>query len=123
MFYFFLNSGRFSGGQPRGVLPSLIAFLLTLIFMAMIYLVFMYRTLVAYKLVERPIFRKAFLSLAIMAICFILIFVCFLIDRILILLLDIPGFTLFYYLAWAFTILGILCAYLGYIRPEAGELK
>lgn len=109
--------------SSTAVLLDAIAFLLTLIFMAMIYLVFMYRMLEAYKHVERPIFRKAFLSLAIMAISFILIFVCFLIDRILILLLDIPGFTLFYYLAWAFTIIGILCAYLGYIRPEAGELK
>jgi len=105
------------------ILLDAIAFLLTLIFMAMVYLVFMYRTLENYRLVEQPIYKKAFLSLAIMAICFILILVCFLIDRILILLLDIPGFTIFYYLAWAFTILGMLCAYLGYIRPEAGELK
>jgi hypothetical protein len=105
------------------VLLDAIAFLLTLIFMAMIYLVFMYRMLEAHKHVDQPIFRKAFLSLAIMAVCFIMIFVCFLIDRVLILLLEISGFTIFYYLAWAFTILGILCAYLGYIRPEAGELK
>ncbi len=89
----------------------------------MIYLVFMYRMLEAFKHVERPIFRKAFFSLAIMAVCLIMIFVCFLIDRILILIMEIPGFTFFYYLTWAFTIIGILCAYLGYIRPEAGELK
>jgi hypothetical protein len=34
------------------------------------------------------------------------------------LLLSIPGFTPFYYSAWAFAIGGILGAYFGYIRPK-----
>jgi hypothetical protein len=101
------------------VLLDAIAFLLTLIFMSMIYIAFMYRSIEAYRGVKEPIYRKAFLSLTLMAICYMLIFLNFLIDRIFILVLNIPGFTIFYYLAWAFAIIGIICAYLGYIRPEA----
>ncbi|TFG06154.1 MAG: hypothetical protein EU539_08370 [Promethearchaeota archaeon] len=105
------------------VLLDAIAFLLTLIFMSMIYFAFLYRSIEAYRGVKEPIYKKAFLSLAIMAISFILIFLNFLIDRIFILVLEIPGFTIFYYLAWAFTIVGIVSAYFGYIRPEAGKTQ
>jgi phage-related holin len=105
------------------VLFDAIAFLLTLIFMSMIYIAFLYRSIEAYKGVKEPIYKRAFLSLAAMALCFMLILLNFLIDRILILVLNIPGFTIFYYLAWIFAIIGIICAYLGYIKPEAGQLK
>jgi lipopolysaccharide export LptBFGC system permease protein LptF len=91
--------------------------------MSMIYIAFLYRSIKAYKGVKESIYKKAFLSLAAMALCYMLIFLNFLIDRIFILVLNIPGFTLFYYLAWAFAIIGIVCAYLGYIKPEAGQLK
>lgn len=98
-----------------------IAFLLTLLFMSMIYCAFMYRSIEAYKGVQEPLYKRAFLSLTLMAICYMLILLNFLIDRILILILNIPGFTIFYYLAWAFAIIGIICAYFGYIRPEANR--
>jgi len=103
------------------VLLDATAFLLTLIFMSMIYLAFMYRSIEAYRGVKEPVYRKAFLSLSLMAICYMLIFLNFLIDRIFILIFEIPGFTIFYYLAWAFAIIGIVCAYLGYIKPEASR--
>jgi hypothetical protein len=103
------------------VLLDAIAFLLTLIFMSMIYIAFMYRSIEAYRGVKEPVYRKAFLSLSLMAICYMLIFLNFLIDRIFILIFEIPGFTIFYYLAWAFAIIGIVCAYLGYIKPEASR--
>ena len=105
------------------VLLDAIAFLLTLIFMSMIYIAFMYRSIEAYRGVKEPIYRKAFLSLTLMAICYMLIFLNFLIDRIFILVFNIPGFTIFYYLAWAFAIFGIVCAYLGYIKPQAGQIE
>lgn len=60
------------------------------------------------------------ISLAIMSISFMLIFLNFAIDRILI-LLNTPGFTLFYYLAWISAIIGIFGAYYGYIRPKSSE--
>ena len=75
----------------------------------------------AYRAVREPIYRRAFPSLTIMAISFMLIFLNLLIDRIFILVFEIPGFTIFYYLAWAFTIVGIVSAYFGYIRPEISK--
>ncbi len=105
------------------VLLDAIAFLLTLIFMSMIYIAFMYRSIEAYKGVEESIYRQAFLSLTLMALSYMLIFLNFLIDRIFILVFEIPGFTIFYFLAWAFAILGIVCAYLGYIKPQAGQIE
>ena len=98
------------------VLLDAIAFFLTLIFMSMIYISFMYRSIEAHRGVKEPIYKKAFLSLT-------LIFLNFLIDRIFILVFEIPGFTIFYYLAWAFAIFGIVCAYLGYIKPQAGQME
>jgi hypothetical protein len=103
------------------VLLDTIAFLLTSIFMGMIYFPFFYRSFEAYKTVKEEQYKKAFLSLGIMSICYILIFVNFFLDRLLILLLDIPGFTPFYFLAWALAIVATTGAYYGYIRPKAEE--
>ena len=50
----------------------------------------------------------------------ILIFLNFAIDRVLI-FLGSPGFTVFYFLAWIFAIVGIFGAYTGYIRPKSSE--
>ena len=105
------------------VLFDAIAFLLTLIFMSMIYIAFMYRSIEAHRGVKEPIYKKAFFSLTLMALSYMLIFLNFLIDRIFILVFEIPGFTIFYYLAWAFAIFGIVCAYLGYIKPQAGQME
>ncbi len=103
------------------VLLDTIAFLLTSIFMGMVYFPFFYRSFEAYKTVKEKQYKKAFLSLGIMSICYILIFVNFFLDRLLILLLEIPGFTPFYYLAWIVAIVAIAGAYFGYIRPKAEE--
>ncbi|MBD3339012.1 MAG: hypothetical protein GF353_07880 [Candidatus Lokiarchaeota archaeon] len=109
--------------EPRhgllSVLLDAIAFLLTFIFMSIIYFPFMYRSISAYRGVEEKAYKSAFLSLTIMSLCFMLIFLSFLLDRLMILAFDIPGFTPFYYLAWLFSILGIMGAYFGYIRPES----
>jgi hypothetical protein len=89
--------------------------------MGIIYFPFSYRAYDAYRSVENPQYRTAFLSLGIMSICYILVFFSFFIDRLLILILDIVGFTPFYYSAWAFAIVAVFGAYFGYIKPKAGE--
>jgi hypothetical protein len=100
------------------VLLDAIAFLLIFIFMSAIYIPFMIRSIKSYRAVEKNSIKRAFLSLALMSLSFMLIFLNFFVDRILI-LGGSPGFTLFYFLAWIFAILGITFAYLGYIRrPE-----
>jgi hypothetical protein len=55
-----------------------------------------------------------------MAFCFMMIFGFFLIDRIL-QLFGYSRWTIFYYLAWASELIGVLGAYLGYVRPKASE--
>ncbi len=84
----------------------------------MVYAPFLKRALQAYR--GLPEFSQAFLSLAIMSISFMLIFLNFAIDRVLI-FLGSPGFTVFYFLAWSFVIVGIFGAYFGYIRPKSSE--
>ncbi|TFF87279.1 MAG: hypothetical protein EU550_03545 [Promethearchaeota archaeon] len=97
------------------VLLDAIAFLLVFIFMSIIYIPFMIRSIKTYNSVEDRSIKRAFLSLALMSLSFMLIFLNFFIDRIFILTGSL-GFTLFYFLAWIFAIIGMTCAYLGYIR-------
>ncbi len=106
--------------QRGNTMLDVLAFLFVFIFMFMIYVPFMARSLNSYKTVNDSIFKKAFLSLAIMSISFILVFFCFFIDRVLI-LFGSPGFTAFYFLAWSFVIVSLVFTYLGYIRPKAKQ--
>ncbi|MFX1566749.1 MAG: hypothetical protein ACFFCV_00120 [Promethearchaeota archaeon] len=101
-------------------LLDILAFLIVFIYMVMVYGPFLRRSIESYKAVEGKAYRQAFLSLAIMSISFMLIFLNFAIDRLLI-FLGSPGFTVFYFLAWIFALIGIFGAYYGYIRPKATE--
>lgn len=106
--------------ERGNTLLDAINFLNILIFMAAIYISFIIRLMEAYKTVSDPTFKRAFLSLAIMSLSFILTFIFVLIDRITI-IMGSQGFTIFYFLAWSFVIVGFLGAYLGYIRPKSRE--
>ena len=103
------------------MLLDLLTFSIIALFMGVINFAFMLRCLEAYRNVEDPTFRRAFLSLSIMALCYMLIFVFQIIDRILMMTLNIIGYTIFYYLGWIIAIVTIICAYLGYIRPKSKE--
>lgn len=102
--------------ERGNVLLDAIAFLLVLIYMSIIYIPFLLKSFKISKITDNRSYRTAFISLGVMALSFILIFVNFLIDRILI-LFGGEGFSIFYFLAWSFAVIGILGAYLGYIRP------
>ena len=106
--------------ERGNTLLDAINFLNILVFMAVIYISFLMRLIGAYRSVNDPIFKRAFLSLAIMSFSFIMTLVCLLIDRITI-ILGSQGFTAFYFMAWIFVIIGFLGAYLGYIRPKSRE--
>ena len=99
---------------------DIIAFLIVFIYMVLVYTPFLRRAIESYRGVQEKIYRQAFLSLAIMSVCFMLIFLNFAIDRVLI-FLGSPGFTVFYFLAWIFALAGIFGAYYGYIRPKTSE--
>ena len=103
------------------ILLDVLAFLLVALLTLIIYMPFIIRCIQSYRSVEDASFKKAFLSLAIMALCIILVFVMLLIDRVLI-FLGSPGFTVFYFLAWSLVVIFVLCTYLGYIRPKSKEL-
>ena len=106
----------------RGVLIlDLIAFMLVAFYAAFIYIPFFNHSVKNYKSVDDPIYKKGFLSLAIMALSLSLILVCMVIDRILIIVLDIYGYTPFYFIGWTLTLVAILGAYFGYIRPKSKE--
>ncbi len=106
--------------EDGNTLLDIIAFLIVFIYMVMVYAPFLRRAIESYRGVDVKIYKQAFLSLAIMSFSFILIFLNFAIDRVLI-FLGSPGFTVFYFLAWIFAIVGIFGAYYGYIRPKSIE--
>ncbi|MHA1489941.1 MAG: hypothetical protein ACTSRI_09815 [Promethearchaeota archaeon] len=106
--------------ERGNTLLDVFAFLFLLIFMSMIYIPFMLRSIETYKSVDETFYKKAFFSLAIMSLCFMLVLFGFLIDRVFI-LLGSPGFTIFYFLAWSFVIVAMLGAYLGYVNPKSKE--
>lgn len=106
--------------ERGNTLLDAINFLNILVFMAVIYISFIIRLIGAYRSVNDPTFKRAFLSLAIMSLSFIMTFVFILIDRITI-IMGSQGFTAFYFMAWIFVIVGFLGSYLGYIRPKSTE--
>jgi hypothetical protein len=99
-----------------------IAFLLVFIYMLIVYISFMRRALIVRSQISDPKAKSAFASLAIMAFCFILIFLFFLIDQVLVVVID-SSFSIFYFLAWSWSILAILSAYFGYISPRGSKAK
>ncbi|MFX1311920.1 MAG: hypothetical protein ACFFHD_04785 [Promethearchaeota archaeon] len=106
--------------ENDNTLLDIIAFLIVFLYMVMVYAPFLRRAIEAYQAVEEITYKQAFLSLAVMSISFMLIFLNFAIDRLL-MFFGSPGFTPFYFLAWICAIIGILGAYYGYIRPKSSE--
>jgi hypothetical protein len=93
------------------------AFLFVFLYMAMIYVPFLIRAYQSYREAVEKQYKNGFLSLSLMSVFFIMVPLNFFIDRLTI-LFGGPGFSVFYFLAWIFVILGIMGAYFGYIRPR-----
>lgn len=104
--------------DPDNDLYDLITFLLVTLEMLLVFIPFTLNSLQIRKKLSEPIYRRSALSLAGMALLFILTLVNFFFDRLLMVLeIDPDGYTFFYFAAWISTVLGILSAYLGYILP------
>ncbi|HEY0090165.1 MAG TPA: hypothetical protein VGB37_15060 [Candidatus Lokiarchaeia archaeon] len=103
--------------ERGNTLLDAINFLFIFLLISMVYLPFMKKSLLSYRSSEDVFIKRKLLSLALMAFNFTCVFLCFLIDRIWV-LLGAFHFTIFYFLAWLFTIGGIVCAYFGYIKPK-----
>jgi len=103
--------------QKGNVLFDVLIFFFVLILMNMVYIPFLLNAIKAYKSTDHPGFRKSFLSLSIMSVSYILVLFCLLVDRIYI-FFGHYGFTIFYFLAWIFVIIGIFSTYFGYLRLD-----
>jgi len=103
--------------QKGNVLFDVLTFFFVFIFITMVYTPFLLKAIKSFKSTDHPGFRKAFLALSIMSLSYISVLLCLLIDRIFILFGHF-GFTIFYFLSWAFVIIGILSTYYGYLRLD-----
>jgi hypothetical protein len=99
-------------------IDRIIVFALVMVFMLIVYGPMMTRSLQVGKTPQGAPFNKAFQSIAIMALFFILVFVFFLVDQLIGVITSI-GYTPFYFAAWGSAIVGFISAYFGYIRPPA----
>ncbi len=101
---------------------DLITFALVFLLMLLVYVPFIMASLKIRKNLHESVYRNASLSLAIMAMCFILTFLWFLLDRIMIVAFDSTGYTIFYFFGFSSTIIGAFFTYLGYIRPGQKQI-
>ncbi len=103
--------------QKGNLLLDVLSFFFVFILMFIVYLPFMIRSFRSYKDTRSNIYKKAFLSLGVMSLSYILALFCFLIERIYVFYGHF-GFTLFYYLGFIFVLIGISGIYFGYIYPN-----
>ncbi len=99
-------------------LYDVFAFLAVLIYMILVYYPFMRSFVHLYRRVDYPKFKRALLSLAFMAICFVMVFICFLGDQLITMFTGME-YSVFYYLAWLFTIVGYLIGIFRLYRSES----
>ena len=105
--------------ERGNTLLDAINFLNAVIIMSVVYIPFMINCFRLYKAINDAPMKKGFLSLSLMSLCLFSVLICILLDRITILLEMSNGFTVFYFMAWSFVIIGFICAYLGYIKPKS----
>jgi hypothetical protein len=67
--------------------------------------------------IEDPIYKRAILSLELMALFLMAQFFSFVLDRIVV-IISSTTFSPFFYIGWTFGICSLVMAYLGYIRPK-----
>jgi hypothetical protein len=104
--------------QKGNMIYTVIVFLVEFIYMLIVYGLFMKRALDARKHAAEPRFKAAFSSLAVMSLFFILAFLNFLLDQVWLAITGV-GYTVFYFAAWSCAVVGVVLAYLGYIKPRA----
>lgn len=104
--------------EQGNILLDVLSFLFVLIIMCYVYIPFVVASLKMYRLMKEPHYKSASLSLAGLGLSFILVLLCFLADRLMMMLTESSGYTVFYFAAWGFVIVGTFAAYMGYIRTS-----
>ncbi|OLS15120.1 MAG: hypothetical protein RBG13Loki_1255 [Promethearchaeota archaeon CR_4] len=102
--------------DPANINLNAICFVCILVYGLLVTIPIIVRSKRAQTHIEDPIFRIAYSIVRYMTYCFILTFLMFILDQVLM------GFNLefniFYYMGWIFTILVGLFGYLGYLLPN-----
>ncbi len=98
---------------------ELIAFGLILLYMMVVYIPFMKNAFQLARRIpdEEAVYKKGIKSLGYMATSFIMIFFSFVLDRLMLILFN-WAYSVFYFLAWAFVLVGTYSAYTGFIKPS-----
>lgn len=97
---------------------EVISFAIMLVLTISVYIPFLRHASKTWKRVDEPKYKSAFKSLVIMAIGFITIFICFLMDRLMLIFFQ-WAYSIFYFMAWIFAIIAIYAAYRGYLYPKS----
>ncbi|MEX2683626.1 MAG: hypothetical protein Q6373_018770 [Candidatus Sigynarchaeota archaeon] len=102
---------------------TIIVFLVVFLDMLFVYSRFMKHALAQYKTASEK-FKGAFKALTLQALFFILTFLFFLLDQVMIPIQEAfgdpnPGYTVFYFGAWISAVVGMVLTYYGYIKPRA----
>jgi hypothetical protein len=103
--------------EKGNMLYTVIVFLVVFVNMLVVYTGFIKQALAQYKSADAK-FKGAFKALTLQAWFFILTFLNFLLDQV-VLALTTVGFTIFYFAAWICAVVGIVLTYYGYIKPRA----
>lgn len=102
--------------QKGNMLFTVIVFAAVFVYMLLVYTPFMHRSLAAHKSAD-PKYRGAFIALAVMSLFFIITFLCFLLDQVILAITSV-GYTPFYFGAWICAVIAIVLTYYGYIKPR-----
>ena len=95
---------------------SLIVFGLIFIYNAAIYLPLLLNSIHLANRIEDKAHKKAIFYIAVMAFCLVSIFLSFLLDQLMLVFYS-ARFSIFYYLAWVWAIIGFISSYFGYMKP------
>ncbi|MBN2152895.1 MAG: hypothetical protein JW839_15695 [Candidatus Lokiarchaeota archaeon] len=109
--------------DPINTTYTIVVFLTVFVDMLFVYSRFMKHALAQYRVASEK-FKGAFKALSIQALFFILTFLNFLLDQVMIPVQEAlgdpnAGYTLFYFAAWICAVVGIVLTYYGYIKPRA----
>ena len=106
--------------EKGNLLLDVIATILLFLFMGVVYIPLMKKSIRSYKNSSIRNYKNAFLLLAITSLSFVLIFFCFLINHIYFILWGFE-YTFFYYLGWIFVIVSVINTYLALIKLKEKE--
>jgi hypothetical protein len=106
--------------SPDNKALNLPAFLLSFLLMVVVYFPFMIRSFSTGRRMTEPQYKQAFIALGLMSLFYMLVFLNFIIDNIMLNMFQ-TRFSVFYYIGWGCVLMSIITGYFGYIRPGSAK--